>query len=171
MESTCTECRGSGKKIKKPCKKCNSTGEAITRKTIKVNIPAGINNGNVIPLREQGEDGKNGGPKGDVYINVIVKPSNIFTRNGNNVESTLEVDVFDLLLGAKKTIKDLDNNDVEIELEAGTQPDKIITRVGKGISSVNNRNIKGNHYIKLKVKTNKLSDKQKEMLKKIREEE
>ena len=81
----------------------------------------------------------------------MVKPSNIFTRNGNNVESTLEVDVFDLLLGAKKTIKDLDNNDVEIELEAGTQPDKIITRVGKGISSVNNRNIKGNHYIKLKV--------------------
>ena len=171
MESTCSECRGSGKKIKKPCKKCNGTGEAITRKTIKVNIPAGINNGNVIPLREQGGDGKNGGPKGDVYINVIVKPSNIFTRNGNNVESTLEVDVFDLLLGAKKTIKDLDNNDIEIELEAGTQPDKIITRVGKGISSVNNRNIKGNHYVKLKVKTNKLSDKQKEMLKKIREEE
>lgn len=169
-ETVCSECRGTGKKIKKPCKKCNGTGEATIKKTIKVNIPAGINNGNVIPLREQGESGINGGPNGDVYINIIVKPSNIFTRNGNNVESILDVDMFDLLLGTKKTIKDLNNNDIEIEIKAGTQPYDVITRTGEGIVSVNNSNIKGNHYIKLRVKTNQLSEKQKELLKNVREE-
>ena len=88
-ECQCSECRGSGKKIKKPCKQCNGTGKVMKKKTISVNIPAGINMGNVIPLRGQGEAGINGGPNGDVYITVYVEPSKVFERNGADVYSTI----------------------------------------------------------------------------------
>lgn len=169
VESQCNECRGTGKKIKKPCKQCSGTGKVMKKKTISVNIPAGINMGNVIPLRGQGEAGINGGPNGDVYITVYVEPSKIFERNGADVYSTIEIDSFDSLLGCKKVIKDLDNKDVEVNIAAGIQNDSTITRLNQGIKYVNDPNRKGNHYIKIKIKTSKLNDRQKEELRKIKD--
>ena len=165
----CSGCIGSGKKIKKPCKQCNGTGKVMKKKTISVNIPAGINMGNVIPLRGQGEAGINGGPNGDVYITVYVEPSKVFERNGADVYSTIEIDSFDSLLGCKKVIKDLDNNDVEVNIAAGIENNSTITRLNQGIKYVNDPNRKGNHYVKIKIKTSKLNDKQKEELRKIRD--
>ena len=137
-KTTCEKCRGTGKFIKSPCQKCRGSGlERETRK-LTVNIPAGIDNGERIALRGQGCEGKNGGPAGDLIIEVSVRSHNIFERDGANIYCDVPVTVAEATLGAEIDVPTLEGT-VKYSIEEGTQPGTVFTLRGKGIPYVNNQ--------------------------------
>lgn len=167
MQNTkvCPECRGKGKVIKERCTKCNGTGYNATKKTFKVSIPAGIESGMAVRMAGGGEPGENGGPRGDLLVEVMVIPHPIFKRQEENIFSTLGISFVDAALGAPIRIKTIDG-EVEYELQPGTQTDTKIRLRGKGGYSLRNKNRRGDHYVTLvvSVPTN-MNKEQKEALK------
>ena len=163
-EETCPECGGRGKIIKEKCKDCHGTGY-ITKKTkIQVDIPAGIDNGMSVRIREKGEPGINGGPRGDLMVEVRVSPSKDFVREGTNIFSEVGITFAQAALGGPIRIKTVDG-EVEYEVKPGTQTDTRIRLRGKGVPSIRNKNARGDHYVTLVVKTpTKLSRKAKAAL-------
>ena len=163
-EETCPECGGKGKIIKEKCKDCRGTGY-ITKKTkIQVDIPAGIDNGMSVRIRDKGEPGINGGPRGDLMVEVRVSNSNDFVREGTNIYSEVFITFAQAALGGPIRIKTVDG-EVEYEVKPGTQTDTRIRLRGKGVPSIRNKNVRGDHYVTLVVKTpTKLSRKAKAAL-------
>jgi molecular chaperone DnaJ len=139
---TCDNCRGTGKIIKNPCSNCSGTGYVRIMKTLEVDVPAGIDNGERIALRGQGSDGRNGGPAGDLIITITVKPHKIFTRERYNVYCEVPITVAEATLGAEITIPTLDG-EIKYEIPDGTQPGTQFTLKGKGIQYLNYPNRKG----------------------------
>ena len=139
---TCDSCRGTGKIIKNPCSNCSGTGYVRINKTLSVDIPAGIDNGERIALRGQGSDGRNGGPAGDLIITVSIKPHKIFKRERYNVYCDVPITVAEATLGAEITIPTLDGEQ-KYEIPDGTQPGTQFTLKGKGIQYLNYPNRKG----------------------------
>lgn len=139
---TCDACRGTGKIIKNPCSNCRGTGYVKVTKKLAVNIPAGINEGERIALRNEGCDGKNGGPAGDLIISVSVKPHKIFKREGYNIYCDVPVTVAEATLGAEIEIPTLEGNQ-KYTIPEGTQPGTQFTLRGKGIPFVNSQNRRG----------------------------
>ncbi len=159
---TCDNCRGTGKIIRTPCSNCNGTGYVRVNKTLSVNIPAGIDNGERIALRGQGSDGRNGGPAGDLIITVTVKSHKIFTRERYDVYCDVPITVAEATLGAEITIPTLEG-DQKYEIPDGTQPGTQFTLKGKGIQNLNNPNRKGDLIFTTVVEIPKgLSQKQKD---------
>ena len=149
-ESACPECRGSGKIIKEKCPDCRGTGY-ITRLTrILVQIPAGIDNGMSVRVREKGEPGVNGGPRGDLLVEVRVARHQIFERDDVNLYSTVAIPFTKAALGGKVRIKTIDG-EVEYDVKAGTQTDTRIRLRGKGVPSVHHPSRRGDHYVTLVV--------------------
>ena len=168
QQAACPECNGSGKTIKNKCSSCKGAGYKKTKVDINVNIPAGINDGQQIRVAGKGERGINGGPNGDLYIEVRVAPdtSNFFKREGNDVHCELTMGIVDACLGAKIDIPTVSGT-VEMEIPAGTQSGATLRLKGKGIKDLRSSSY-GDQYIHIKVETPKsLTKEQIELLKKF----
>ena len=162
--AVCDACRGSGKIIKDPCQKCRGTGQVREAKNLTVSIPAGIASGERIALRGQGNDGKNGGPAGDLIIQVGVRPHPIFTRQNFDLFCEVPVTVTEATLGAEIDVPTLEGN-VKYTIPEGTQPGTRFSIRGKGIPVLGSNNRRGDLYFTVVVEIPKgLSKKQKEAM-------
>ena len=167
-QAACGKCRGTGKIIHQPCPECHGNGRARKRKTVKVNIPAGIDNGQTISLRGQGHAGKNGGPSGDLLITVMVKPHDIFRREGTAVFCEAPITFTQAVLGAEMEIPTIDGK-VKYSIPEGTQTGTVFRLRGKGIPVLNGRG-RGDQYVTVTIETPKgLNKEQKDALKKFSE--
>ncbi len=147
---TCPDCHGTGKIIKEKCSACRGTGYTSSRKKIQVSVPAGIDNGQSIRIREKGEPGVNGGPRGDLLVEVNVARHPIFQRQDMNIFSTAPITYAQAALGGDVKISTVDG-DVVYTVKPGTQTDTRIRLKGKGVPSLRNKNIRGDHYVTLVV--------------------
>lgn len=165
----CPDCRGKGKIIKDKCPDCYGTGYVTKRKKLKVSIPAGIDNGQSIRNRGNGEPGVNGGERGDLLVEVIVSQHPIFKRQDMTIYSTVPISFAKAALGGTIKIKTVDG-EVEYEVKPGTQTDTRVRLKGKGVPSLRNKNVRGDHYVTLVVSVpEKLTEAQKEALRKFDE--
>lgn len=161
--SPCDKCGGTGQINESPCKDCGGTGRVRKSVTISVDIPAGVDNDSVVSIRGQGEPGVNGGPAGDLYIVVRVKPHKMFRRKGNDLWLDMPISFDQAALGADIIVPTLDGK-VSYKVPAGTQPDTVFRLKGKGVPSVKTGR-KGDLYVKviLEIPT-KLNGKQKKAI-------
>jgi len=165
----CDECGGTGKIIETPCKSCRGNGYTKVTKKLEVSIPAGVDNGSRIALRGQGNDGRNGGPAGDLVLVVNVKPHKIFERDGRNVYCEVPISFAEAVLGAEIKIPTLDGEE-SYTIPEGTQTDTTFTLRGRGIPDVNNPNRKGDLMVTVTVEVPKnLSSEQKDLLRQFSE--
>lgn len=146
-QSVCRRCGGSGKVIKNPCTKCGGKGKVKKKSKLEVSIPAGVDNGNSLPIRGMGNTGKNGGEAGDLYISIRVKPHPIFERQGKDLYCDIPVSLTDLILGRSIKVPTLEG-EVDYKLPEGTQTHTRFTLAGKGMCGVNSR-AKGNLYFRV----------------------
>ena len=162
---TCPTCHGSGKVVKEKCTSCNGTGYKRSRKSFEVSIPAGIDNGLSVRMPHGGEPGVNGGERGDLLVECIVSPHPIFKRQDTNIFSTVPISFATAALGGTIRIKTVDG-EVEYTVKAGTQTDTRVRLSGKGVPSLRNPKMRGDHYVTLVVEVpTKLNAKQREALK------
>ena len=165
----CPDCHGSGKIIREKCPDCSGTGFVKNKKTIEVSIPAGIDNGQSVRIRGKGEPGTNGGSRGDLLVNVTVDRHPFFRRQEYDIYSTMPITFAQAALGGNITIKTVDG-DVTEYIKPGTQTDTRIRLKGKGVPTIRNKNIRGDHYVTLVVQVpEKLTEEQKELLRKFDE--
>lgn len=162
--TTCHTCGGKGKIINEKCGGCNGTGRVQKTKSVEVNIPAGINNGQTIRKSGFGQCGTNGGGYGDLLINVTVRPSTKFVRQENNITSNVTISVVQAILGDEITIPTIDGEE-KYNIKPGTQPDTKIFLKGKGVPFLRTPNRRGDHIVTVKVQipTN-CSEKQKDLI-------
>src|SRR5215210_1780041 len=128
----CPRCAGAGRLLEHPCAECDGSGHVVERRTLAVDVPAGIHDGQRIRLSGEGHAGTLGGPAGDVYVRVRVKRDPRFVREGDDVYSTTDLTITEAALGTVRTIETLDGN-VELEFDAGTQPGEIRVLAGRGM--------------------------------------
>ena len=148
--ATCSKCRGTGKIIHQPCKSCGGAGSVRTQKRIAVTIPAGIDDGQAVSLRGQGNAGKNGGPNGDLIVGVRIKPHSQFRREGTTVLYEQPITFFQAAMGAELEIPTIDGK-VKYSLPAGTQTGTTFRLRGKGIPELRGRG-RGDQYVTVTVK-------------------
>ncbi len=161
---TCPDCGGSGQIIREKCTACRGTGYTSSRKKIKVSIPAGIDDGQSIRIRDKGEPGRNGGPRGDLLVEVSVARHPVFQREGMNIFSTAPITYAQAALGGDVRISTVDG-DVIYTVKPGTQTDTRIRLKGKGVPSLRSSSVRGDQYVTLVVQVpTKLSDEAKEAL-------
>ena len=166
---TCPNCGGSGKIIKEKCSKCAGTGYTSSRKKIKVTVPAGIDNGQSIRIRDKGEPGVNGGPRGDLLVEVNVSHHPIFQRQDVHIFSTVPISFAVAALGGDIRIKTVDG-DVIYNVKPGTKTDTKVRLKGKGVPSLRNSQVRGDHYVTLVIQTpERLSAEAKEALRRFDE--
>ncbi|GCA68180.1 chaperone protein DnaJ [Mediterraneibacter butyricigenes] len=166
---TCPNCAGSGKVIKDKCTSCSGTGYVSSKKKIQVSIPAGIDNGQCVRIREKGEPGVNGGPRGDLLVEVNVSRHPIFQRQDMHIFSVAPISFAQAALGGDVRIKTVDG-DVIYTVKPGTKTDTKVRLKGKGVPSLRNKQVRGDHYVTLVIQTpEKLSPEAKEALKKFDE--
>lgn len=150
----CDNCRGTGKVINHPCEKCKGKGTVRKNPTIKVEVPAGVNDGQTLILRGKGEPGINGGPNGDIYVDVKVKKSSIFTRDNLNVRVDVPITITQATLGAKLNIPMVTGEKEEYEIPSGTQSGQEFIIRDKGFKRINGTSV-GDLIFTVKVQTPK----------------
>ncbi len=161
---TCPDCNGSGQIIKEKCSDCHGSGYVSNRKKIQVTIPAGIDHGQSIRIRDKGEPGINGGPRGDLLVEVMVQRHPIFQRQDYNIFSTVPISFAVAALGGEILIDTVDGR-VVYDVKAGTQTDTKIRLKGKGVPSLRDKNVRGDQYVTLVVQIpDKLSGEAKDLL-------
>ena len=164
---TCPDCHGTGKIIREKCPDCSGTGFVASKKKIAVSIPAGIDNGQSVRIREKGEPGTNGGPRGDLLVEVVVSRHPIFQRQVMHIFSTVPISFAQAALGADVKIKTVDG-DVLYTVKPGTKTDTKVRLKGKGVPSIRNAQVRGDHYVTLIIQTPEhLSSEAKEALRKF----
>ena len=147
---SCPDCNGTGQIIKEKCPDCRGTGYIASKKKIQVSIPAGIDDGQSVRIREKGEPGVNGGPRGDLLVEVVVSRHPIFQRQDMNIYSTAPISFAQAALGGEVRINTVDG-DVLYEVKPGTQTDTKIRLKGKGVPSLRNKAVRGDQYVTLVV--------------------
>ena len=163
--TTCPDCGGTGKIIKEKSTSCGGTCYTSSRKKIKVSIPAGIDNGQCVRIAGKGEPGTNGGPRGDLLVEVVVQRHPIFQRQDMNIYSTAPMSFAQATLGGDVRISTIDG-DVMYNVKPGTQTDTRIRLKGKGVPSLRNKSVRGDHYVTLVVQVpTRLNNEAKEALK------
>ncbi|RRF97026.1 MAG: molecular chaperone DnaJ [Lachnospiraceae bacterium] len=150
QQSVCPECHGTGQVIPDPCPDCHGTGYKAQKKKIVIAVPAGIDDGQSIRIRGKGDPGINGGPRGDLLVQVSVAKSNEFTRNGYDIYSEVPISYAQAALGSSIIIDTIDGK-VEYNVKAGTQPGTRVRLRGKGVPTLRNKNVRGDHYVTLNV--------------------
>ena len=161
---TCATCHGSGEIIKEPCDICRGKGKVRKQPKIKVKIPAGIDNGQTVVLRGEGEPGEKGGSKGDLYITVKIKRHSIYTRSGNNVICDIPISITQATLGAELEIPMVDGSKEKYKIPDATQTGTKFVIKNKGFKSVNS-NVVGDFIFNVVVQTpKKLTKEQRELL-------
>lgn len=166
---TCSTCNGEGEVIDSPCNKCHGKGSIRKTKTIEVDVPAGIDEGQMIKLSGQGELGTRGGPRGDLYIEISVNAHQLFTREGYDVYLEMPITFAQATLGDDIQVPTLDGK-VEYQVPEGTQTGTVFRLKGKGIPKLRST-VRGDQYVKVTVEIpKKLNDKQKELVRQFAKE-
>jgi molecular chaperone DnaJ len=170
IAQTCHTCSGEGYIIERPCASCGGTGLNQKRQKIKVTIPAGMEPGRRIAIPNQGDAGTNGGPSGDLYVYINVKPDEFFERDGNDVYCVIPVNFTQAAVGTEIKVRTLDDKRVKVKVPSGTQNGKILRLKGEGVPFLNNDTRRGDMYLKLQVKTpTKLNGRAKEIIRELSE--
>jgi molecular chaperone DnaJ len=168
IQQTCPACQGAGKVIPEPCMTCNGAGRIKRQKTLEVKIPAGINEGMRIRSTGNGEPGTNGGPPGDLYIEIRIKAHEIFERDGDDLHCKVPVSMTTAALGGTIEVPSLSTK-AEIELPEGTQHGKTFRLRGKGIKGLRS-SYPGDLYVHITVETPvRLTDGQRKLLRELDE--
>jgi len=164
----CNVCKGYGQVIPEPCTDCRGQGRVRARRELNLNIPGGVEDGLRLHLPQQGEIGFAGGPNGDLYVDVLVKPDEVFGRKGDDLTCTLEVPLHDAVLGRHSNIETFDGA-VDVAIEAGVQTGDVITLKGKGVTHLRGSG-RGDLLITVQVLTpHKIDSKQKELFRQLAE--
>ena len=164
VQQTCPKCQGNGTVIQDPCLKCHGLGRTAKTKTLSVKVPSGVDNGDRIRLSGEGEAGKNGGPSGDLYVEIRVNPHKIFEREGSNISCEIPISILVAALGGEIKMPTL-NGSVSVKIPPGTQSGKIFRLKGKGVTTARDNRV-GDLYAAISVETPvNLSSKQKDILK------
>jgi molecular chaperone DnaJ len=164
IERTCPQCHGRGQIIKDPCGKCSGQGRVVEEKSLSVNIPAGIEDGTRIRLANEGEAGVRGGPTGDLYIFLSVKPHEFFQRDGADLYCKVPISMTTAALGGQFEVASLDGTQTRVKVPDGTQHGKQFRLKGKGMPVLRQPQI-GDLYIQVAVETpQNLSKRQRELL-------
>ncbi|MEK6211732.1 MAG: molecular chaperone DnaJ [Pseudomonadota bacterium] len=168
IQQTCPKCHGSGKVVQSPCATCNGAGRVKRQKTLSVKIPAGMDEGDRIRLSREGEAGVNGGPSGDLYVVIHIRPHEVFSREGNDLHCEMPISITKAALGGEIEIPTLDGY-AKIRIPPETQTGKIFRLRGKGIKGVRS-NAYGDLlcHVVLETPVN-LTPRQKELLKELEE--
>jgi molecular chaperone DnaJ len=162
LASTCHTCGGEGYVIEHPCKECNGAGTIKKRQKIMVTIPSGVENGRRVVIRSQGDAGPNGGPCGDLYVFIRVKPHDFFERNGADLYCAVPISITQASLGGNLQVVTLDDRTIKVKIPAGSQNGKLLRVRDEGVPIQGKR---GDFYIKLMVQIpSKLSKKGRELL-------
>ncbi len=165
--TTCPQCSGRGKIVKNPCNTCRGKGKVRRTQKVKVKVPAGINEGQTVRIRGEGCVGSNGGPNGDLMVDIYIKRHPIFERDGIHVYCEVPITFTQAALGAEIEIPTLDGR-VKFDLPEGTQTGKVFALSGRGIPMVNNPKRRGDHRFSVVVETpTKLTREQRELLEKL----
>ena len=151
IQQACPACKGSGTVINNPCHKCDGRGRVGKNKKLAVKVPAGVDDGDRIRLSGEGEAGRNGGPPGDLYVEIRVKPHKIFRRNGADLSCEVPISFAKAALGGEVELPTLDGN-VSLKVPAGTQSEKIFRLRGKGVTTVRDKRT-GDLFAKVAVET------------------
>ncbi len=163
LQQTCPRCRGAGRVIQDPCGNCGGSGREEKRKTLSVRIPAGVDTGDRIRLAGEGEAGFNGGPPGDLYVQVEVREHPIFARDGKNLYCEVPISFVDAALGGELEVPTLTGR-VKLKIPAETQTGKLFRLRGKGVTPVRGGSV-GDLLCRVQVETPvRLSDQQKRIL-------
>ena len=163
QQETCPRCNGRGKTISSPCPNCGGKGYNRVKKTIKVHIIAGINNGQQIRVQGMGERGLNGGPNGDLFIEVNVKPHQYFKRDGNDIHLNIPIDFVDAILGTSVDVPTV-YGEATLNIPNGTQPGQIFRMKGQGVKDLRSGR-PGDQYVHLDIKMpTSLTKQQKDLL-------
>ena len=166
---TCPDCGGTGQIIKEKCPDCRGTGYITRRKKLKVTIPAGIDDGQCIRMSGAGEPGTNGGERGDLLVEAVVSKHPVFVRKDMNIYSTVPISFAKAALGGPIIIKTVDGQ-VEYEVKAGTQTDTKVRLKGKGVPSLRNKAVRGDHYVTLVVQVpDRMNEEQRQALRRFDE--
>ena len=167
----CAACKGEGKIIKDPCTTCRGQGRVRKSRTLEVTIPRGIDNGQEIRLQGKGEAGEKGAPAGDLYIQVVVTPHKLFTREGSHLYLEVPITFVQAALGDEIPIPTLDGKEEKYMVKQGTQPGAVVQIRGKGVPNVHNPNHVGDLIVKLVVTVpTQMNERQKELLRNFNEE-
>ncbi len=163
LQQTCPTCHGTGKVIKDPCDACHGEGRIQEHKTLSVKVPAGVDTGDRIRLSNEGEAGQNGGPPGDLYVHVHVKPHDIFTREGSDLYCEVPINIATAALGGTLEVPTLDGR-ITLKVPPETQSGKLFRLRNKGVRSVRG-GVQGDLLCRVIVETPvKLNARQKELL-------
>jgi len=165
ISTTCPACRGEGQIITSPCHDCHGQGKVHTERRITVKIPAGVDTGSQLRLRGEGEPGEYGGPPGDLFVVIHVKEHEFFGREGDDLICQLPISFVQAALGDQITIPGLDGDEeIEVKIPPGTQPEQILRIPGKGMPRLNGRG-RGDLFVKVMVKIpERLTPRQRELL-------
>ena len=165
-QAACDRCRGTGRIIETPCGTCNGSGRVTARRTVGVNIPAGIDDGQTIIIRGKGNAGQNGGPAGDLQVRVSVRPHPLFERRGNDIMCDLPLTFVQATLGAEVQVPTLDGKE-PFTIKEGTQPGDKLRLKGKGFPDVHGRRA-GDLIFRVTIEVPKnLTHEQKDLLRKF----
>jgi molecular chaperone DnaJ len=162
----CPACGGFGSVIRNPCTECSGDGRVRTRRTVKVKIPAGVENGIHIQLAGEGEVGPGGGPPGDLFLEIVEKPHAIYEREGDDLHCTVEIPMTAAALGTSVTIETLDGAE-GVDIKPGTQSGQVITLYNRGVRHLNESG-RGDLMIHVNVETpGKLDEEQEDLLRRL----
>lgn len=162
-QKACPRCGGKGSVISNPCRKCSGNGRVNVSKSITVDIPAGIDDGQTIRVGGQGHSGLNGGPSGDLLVTISVRPDAIFERDGYDIHTEMPITFVQAALGAEVTVPTIDGT-VKYNIPEGTQPGTVFRFKGKGIKRLN-RSDRGNQFVHVTIEVpGNLTKKQKDLL-------
>lgn len=166
-QQTCASCRGTGQKVEEYCGTCSGEGTVSKTKQIKVDIPPGVEDGNKLRVRSEGDAGPNAGPAGDLYIFLKVKTDPTFRREGPEIYSDANVSYVDAILGASLKVPVVDG-EVTIKVPPGTQPEQVMRLKGNGSPVLGDAKKRGDHYVTMKIEIpSKISKEEKELVEQL----